>query len=248
MLALLASWPGPAAGDKLPGRAFFRKNRTLCEKKWPRQKNPAKDTTLACARYWVLRYGYDDDGRSSNADEQTLLEEDPSVNGEIVTRLLAHELTAMASHVRAVAGMSGRDQDQGGAQAPPIIDRAIEFFEGAARSHFSLSDPGTGWNDRIDEFLETIFAGKPLRSQALPLLSPVSLWKLRNAIYARHGRPFKNPDLQRFFYGDRGLPDETTPLLPRKVNPRFHERMLTAEDKANLALIKKAERGQVPLE
>ncbi|MAE29953.1 MAG: hypothetical protein CMJ87_13375 [Planctomycetes bacterium] len=64
-------------------------------------------------------------------------------------------------------------------------------------------------------------------------LSPAELRVWRNAIYARHGYPFKSADLTEIF--------EKQPWYERK--PSFDAKSLTATDKANVALIKDAEKA-----
>ncbi len=64
-------------------------------------------------------------------------------------------------------------------------------------------------------------------------LSPAELRVWRNAIYARYGYPFKSADLQEIF--------EQQPWYERQ-SP-FDASQLTATDKANIALIKDAEKA-----
>ncbi len=69
--------------------------------------------------------------------------------------------------------------------------------------------------------------GQRLTATELTSFSVDDLTKLRNAPYARHGRPFKNAALQQYFY--------TT--LGRTAKPSFTERQLDAADRANVALV-----------
>lgn len=101
-----------------------------------------------------------------------------------------------------------------------------------------LVDEKTGKS--IEAQLGKIFAGQPLDASAVVGLSPPALNLLRNAIFARHGRPFKRPELQAFFYAPR--PKTPSPLLPRTVNPKFSDALLDANDKRNLSVLQAAEK------
>jgi hypothetical protein len=72
-----------------------------------------------------------------------------------------------------------------------------------------------------------------LTSADLDGLSPAELRVWRNAIYARYGYPFKSTDLQEIF--------ETRSWYEQKST--FAASRLTDEDKANVALIKAAEKA-----
>lgn len=78
---------------------------------------------------------------------------------------------------------------------------------------------------KVDPLVARVLVGKRLAARDLVALSKDDLSKLRNAPYARHGRPFKNPELQSYFYRER------------KPDPAFKESMLDADDKFNLELV-----------
>lgn len=80
--------------------------------------------------------------------------------------------------------------------------------------------------------LEKVYRGERLPADALKPLSDRCLAVLRNAPFARRGRPFKNPDLTQFFYGARWGP---LPVL--QINPAFQETMLDDSDRANVATV-----------
>lgn len=75
--------------------------------------------------------------------------------------------------------------------------------------------------------------GGDLTSEDLVGLSPAELRVWRNAIYARYGYPFKSADLQEIFE-QQGWYERRSP---------FDSSQLTARDKANIALIKEAEKA-----
>lgn len=93
----------------------------------------------------------------------------------------------------------------------------------------------------LEPQLGKAFRGEPLSPVDLAGLSPAALNLLRNALYARHGRPFRRPDLQAFFYGARG-PERASKLLPRKIDPSFGDSMMDAADKQSLAALQAAEK------
>jgi len=141
---------------------------------------------------------------------------------DVVWKLTTDQLQALAAHVEACGTR---------------CDRSVQvaaWFRAAANTHFDLIDPVT--HESIEPLLGRLLAGKAIGTQELVRVSGVTLWRLRNAPFARHGRPFKNDDLQQFFYGERkvALPSKLLPLAP---NPGFTDSMLDAADKENLATI-----------
>jgi hypothetical protein len=92
--------------------------------------------------------------------------------------------------------------------------------------------PRVGIYDAAEEI---VVRGERLSRSDVDSLSQVELRRLRNAIYARHGRMFNTPELQRFFDG--------RPWYTRRFE--YNDRDLTASDKANLNLIVVNE-GSVP--
>jgi hypothetical protein len=78
----------------------------------------------------------------------------------------------------------------------------------------------------VEPLIARVLAGQKLKAAELKPIGKDGLAKLRNAPYARHGRPFKNPMLQSYFYNGK-----------LKPNPAFRESQLDAADNANLALI-----------
>jgi len=72
---------------------------------------------------------------------------------------------------------------------------------------------------------------RPLNPGEIGGLSRIELRRLRNFIYARHGRAFTSPDLQEFF--------KQQPWY--RVNTEFSESQLSSIERANVATIAKAE-------
>ena len=88
--------------------------------------------------------------------------------------------------------------------------------------------------------LSKSLTGKRLHPEDLHCRSEVTLWKLEGAVYARHGAPMDNPNLDTFFYGSRTqalqLPIRTS-LLPKRKNAQYAADQLTEIDRYNLDLI-----------
>jgi len=208
-------------------------NTRLCEMEWPAQDKPEPEVSLRCAAYW-LRYGY---GEEYKPEDLSL---DPACGGPISTGYTAEQFLRMQAHVRAAAKTKCDDVEK-----EPVACRAIGYFAMEADSHQNLMDP---WRlQEIHPLLGKVLKGKPVSEADLAPASPkgqgwsaVTLWRLRNAVFARHGRAFTNPDLQRFFYGEYP-PDLTKGLLPLKVDPAFNDARLTTVDRANIKLLKKHE-------
>jgi YARHG domain/F5/8 type C domain len=76
-----------------------------------------------------------------------------------------------------------------------------------------------------------IVGGELLSSDDLLGLSPAELRRLRNAVFARHGRVFESPELQQYF--------NSRPWYSPRAS--FSDAQLTANDRANIELLKTAE-------
>ncbi len=77
-----------------------------------------------------------------------------------------------------------------------------------------------------------LVAGEALAEKDLAELGLAELRVLRNAVYARHGRAFEAPGLQRYF--------SSRPWY--KANASYSDELLTDADHANLAVLEAAER------
>jgi hypothetical protein len=78
-----------------------------------------------------------------------------------------------------------------------------------------------------------ILRDAPLNDSDLAGLTPSELRRLRNAVYARHGRTFDTPELQRYF-------DSRPWYRPRSD---YSDQDLTSTDRANIRQIQAAEGG-----
>ncbi|WP_158501811.1 YARHG domain-containing protein [Vitiosangium sp. GDMCC 1.1324] len=201
----------------------------LCTHRWPDQTSPfARDTTTC--REWWLTVAYE-----GLVTEDSLTMDPPATQpqGEQVSTA---RLKRAAEHVRKACGQKCTDRD----------NRAIEYFENEIRFRLNLIDPRL--LEDISPLMEKVLAGQPLRGKAagpsfLDNLGPLSYRKLRNGVFARHGRVFKDPDLNELFYGSPRPEDWTRAHLPTlKQNPQYTDALLTSEDKANLATLQALEK------
>jgi serine/threonine-protein kinase len=85
---------------------------------------------------------------------------------------------------------------------------------------------------RIQSAEATLVGGEMLAEAELANLTPAELRVLRNTVFARHGRAFESPDLQRFFNSRKWY----------KLNPNYNDGLLTDIDRVNLKLITQVER------
>lgn len=77
-----------------------------------------------------------------------------------------------------------------------------------------------------------LVAGEALAEKDLAELGMAELRVLRNAVFARHGRTFESPGLQRYFSSRHWY----------KINADYSDDLLTDADRANLAVLESVER------
>lgn len=211
-----------AKGPKLISKKQIKSSRGLCEKKWPRQNKPSKKTTDRCMQYWLFTYAYD----YPDADQS--IEDVFSMDPPIVatSKFKAADFAAMKSHV---ASAYPGDGDHGWA-----VSRAVEMFSSAENSYVSFFD----MNCDMVTSLKEVLAGKSISSCPFEGAETMNLWLLRNAVYARHGRKFKHPDLNHYFYETWERPSEARGLgLPLSIDPKFKDRMLNKQDRKTVRAI-----------
>jgi hypothetical protein len=200
-----------------------------CERVWPKATDPAPRRSRACAVYFLAQ-GYGPSWTSSD------LEVEPVAGGERSWRFSADQYLAMAS---AVASTCDGPCDR-------IASRAIELFERQSAAQLGIVDPWT--LESFEPLLATVLAGDGLDASDLHTgddlpWSPLTVWKLRSAVFARHGATFEHPDLERFFRGDRGPDAMPIDLLPLPAPTVRHDVELDAVDRENLALLFEYERA-----
>lgn len=121
-----------------------------------------------------------------------------------------------------------------------------------------------GFNERVDWYgLEPAGPLKDLRCEGLFTLYLVaetddgrnamdtlempsdlpSLRLCRNAVYALHGRRFRDEALNQYFYGPEGFSPDGPALLAFDPDPSYSVTMLTAEDRKVLEMIREQERA-----
>ncbi len=208
----------------------------FCEINWADQEATTQADAEMCARYWLKRYVYGNErpeslGFSTNLPEYWL--ESDHYNGlDVETRVSVDKFRNMIRHVDAAT------PDEPLAQR--IAQRARDYFEGAADARLSLRGLSSMPVSNIIPQLGKVLSGKRLSPGDLSCVTPVTLWKLQNAVFARHGAPMHDPDLETFFYGRRTSEVKRpvyTSLLPRRQNPNFSSDALSAIDKYNIDLI-----------
>lgn len=177
-----------------------------------------------CVSY-LLEQGY---GAAPDPERLTL---DPAPFGQDELRYTRSTLQQAAPIL--AAACPSEDPPGRCARAQEVLQSWVDRRLGTFESCCALED--------ARPLLDLILRGEPLPADALKLSggdrrwSPLTLWKLRNAVFARHGRPFQHADLQAFFYG----PERRWTQLA--VVPSFSDSHLTPTDRANLAMIQAAE-------
>jgi hypothetical protein len=203
---------------------------TFCTTVWPEQASPSARETTTCRDWWLgVAYG-------GEVDEDDL-ELDPPTGQPQTAEVPTTRLERAVAHVRKACGERCTVRD----------DRALEYLENEIRYRTSLTDPCHGIG--ISPYLKLVLEGRPIQgiqpSDSRPRLDiycPLAHRKLRNGVYARHGRIFKDPDLNALFYGasrPEGWTEAGLPLL--KQNPKYTDDLLTEADKANIATLQALE-------
>lgn len=204
-----------------------------CDTAWPKAEKASRAQTWTCMTHYLKR-AY---GGTVDAEALTL---DPGYGHPSEVKLGTDDLERMIRHVVQAC-------DLGAAPVASECNRANELFTGMHRRRLGLFDDVV--MDSIEPLLAKVVKGEALTEAEIyagvegPALSPLSLWKLRNAAYARHGYVFKTPDLNTFFYGPRdAAKDDASTVLPlKKGQPGKVD--LTPTDTANVRLIKKLEQA-----
>jgi len=209
-----------------------------CETDWPAGETTTRSETALCSRYWLKRYVYGNQRIESIAIGPTMNPQwlkNGHYNGILVeTVITAAQIRSMLRHLAEAlpeAGMEGK-----------IRQRASEYLQGALRARFTLSGlSGLRLGSILPE-LTKVFRGDRLTPEDLVCRTQMTLWKLKGAVFARHGGPVGHADLHTFFYGQRikevsGL--HRTRQLPRRINEGFTLDQLTDVDKDNLELLNK---------
>jgi hypothetical protein len=208
----------------------LRKHAAYCIKRWHAAKRPPAAKTRICARYFLMR-------TYERNDLDGAMDHDPPVTAGMLLRFSAAQLAHMEAHVKRLCGKGGCDISK-----QRLLSRAQELFIGAGAELWGTHDNvgGGGVGPNIAPQLKRIAKGERLPKDSVSGLSVIALWKLRNAPYARHGRRFKNKDLDNFFFAKRK--GKRASVLPFRRNPAFKPKMLTAADRANIKLLGTIER------
>lgn len=196
-----------------------------------------REDAMRCIDSW-LEIAYE-------GNDEPNLDYDPRYGSEIEIEYSTAEFRGMASNIESycttLADYEGR------------CSRVVEFLQQVAKRRMSMFE-GTDVMESIQGPLETILEGRTLTYGDLfmsPITSencnafrvewsPLVLWKFENAVRARHGVRFEDPDLNAFFYGVGGRPEEESGPLPVIASTNGPVE-LTAVDRSNLALIARAQ-------
>lgn len=196
-----------------------------CFNRWPRVKRATTEQTRVCARHFLLRTH-----ECTEAELDDRMQNEPGAPAGMVLRYTGAQVDRMFVHVSRACGKKTCDRVK-----HPRLARAQELFISVGAEYWSLLDNvgGGGVGNPITPLLAQLLAGKRIETPPQGRYSLNALTKLRNAPYARHGRPFRSKDLHAFFYQAR----KGCKILPRKVNKAYKDSLLTATDRANIAAL-----------
>lgn len=226
---------GTAHAQELPSARKLATSKKLCERSFHKQEKPRRSVTRICAYYWLFAYNYSlTSAREVGVAEALSL--DPRVTGVETTRFSRAMFAAMAKHARKLPKRARNGEDW-------LAKRAVEYFEGVAASKRSIVAINA-CSGTLACLLKKIFEQEKLNAGELGGLDALHLQTLRLAVYARHGRRFKNSDANKLFYSDVAE-RESDGLLPRRRKSGYSDSKLTASDQANLALIRALEKNLV---
>jgi hypothetical protein len=192
----------------------------LCEAQWPNMADASEPLSRRCYDYF-LPFAYP---RGFNPEMS------PTYGDPVEQRLSIAGLQQILVHLQDTCHVDEPVEDA-------ACFRAGEFFQGLLDRKMAVHDNGA----RFDLLLEKALAGQPLAESELSHWSPMTMWKLQHAVYARHGKDFDNPDLNAFFYGERAEPIAGLPLTktaPETIN-------LTDIDQQNLTRIRAVEQARI---
>lgn len=206
-----------------------------CHASWTKDPRPPIKHSRKCAEAW-LKATY---GPRFTVEDLSL---DAPLGTKELVGLNAQQLRTMAGHVKKTCPKCTVSECADHDRACYIASRAVELFEGEAHLRVSIYDPVR--MQSIGPLLWKVLAGQPLENEELEpsdglRWTPLTLRKLRNAVFARHGRKFANPDLNALFYGPHPK-DRKLPKLA--INPDYADTLLTEIDKSNVRRIRQAER------
>lgn len=216
----------PAMADSLSSQ---------CEQKWAAASNPSAELTQQCAKHW-LGYGY---GKEWSSD---VLEMDPFDCSIPPAKFHLSDIRRMKSHLE--------EGCPRGTECCTVCDRAIEVMRKCEGKVLGLQYAVGEHVGNFEPALKSVLGGKALDPALLEIpdylgggpIPSAQLRILRNATFARYGRPFKSADLTDFFYGPDAAERFKNVRMPPSPNPKFSDSQLTETDKANIALIAAAEK------
>jgi YARHG domain len=230
MLALLL----PLLLGQVPGA---QDDRALCTKVWPEQQTPSKADTLRCRDWWLTVHygprGEKEEGMSEAEADEQWLDLDPIPGTEEARSLPSSQLKRAEAHMKRACDKTCTLRD----------GRVMEAFRREADSRLGRADIEFM---AVGLALKEVLAGRPVQGgDDLRHASRTSLRRVRNGVYARHGRPFTSVDLDEFFYTlPRSKEWRAADLPVLKKVPGYNDARLTEVDKQNLAYIQALEHAR----
>jgi serine/threonine-protein kinase len=126
------------------------------------------------------------------------------------------------------------DSDTAGTSSPSPSPSPLQQDTRRAVPSPSRDNPGMfSSTSNYDAVESRLLRGESIGMSDLGGMSADELRRLRNTVYARHGRMFNTPELQRYF--------DSRPWYTRRLD--YGEQDLTSVDKRNLNVIMAAEKG-----
>lgn len=196
-----------------------------CFKRWPKAKRATPKQTRTCAKQFLLR-AYE----CTEAELDGRMDYEPGVPAAMLLRYTGAQVDRMFDHVSHVCGKKNCDPAK-----HRMLARAQDLFSSVSNEYWSLRDnvEGGGAGNPITAILAKLLAGERIETPPKGRYSLNALTKLRNAPYARHGRPFRSRDLHAFFYHPR----KHCKILPQKLNSAYKDSLLTSVDRTNVAVL-----------
>lgn len=233
----------------------------LCETQFATKPKVSESETFSCLQYFLFKYGmvkkdfydaYKDYEKNKNAEagdwiyNKTLnrlnYDIQPSPSWPI-SKFSKQKLELIAKHAatyhktRVPNDNTPKKYSANELLQIALIERTKDFFMTIADLYRSDYANINAICPNMLCALEPIIAGKPLNTDLNYAFDAFTLWKLRNAIFARHGKTFNHADLQAFFFDKREASNHLAVILPLKPNPNFKISDLTTTDQENLKLI-----------
>ncbi len=204
-----------------------------CESTWLDEAKDNPKMTVVCVDHWLIHV-YSPGWTAEDLDFDPY----PQAGPDSVSY---GDLKRTEAKLARACPWDSPDDDPG--YSVPRCKRAREGLGYMLVERLGMQDHRAGIPISFDEPLKAVLAGKPLTQEMLEpgglgSWSEATLRLMRNAAFARHGRPFRSADLTDFFYGPLSSERFGRALRP---DPEYVDSRLTDVDRANVALVQAAE-------